>query len=112
MQIALDTVVYILLSLMLFSLVLAFLPKVEELGYTFSREETKLTKEEAINEIISIYIGTEKPKTILLKEEITRDELESELDNAGVDVAEFDFNFNSSSTLSIMKSEGRVIING
>ncbi len=112
MQIALDTVVYILLSLMLFSLVLAFLPNVEQLGYSFSKGEIKLSKEEAVNQIIDIYLGKESSKTILLKEEISSNYIINELNNTGVNLSNFEFNFNTSSSLSIMKSDGKVIING
>lgn len=112
MQIALDTVVYILLSLMLFSLVLSFLPKVEEMAYAFTKPQLKVSKEDAIQKIIDIYLDKEEPQTILLEEEIDRDYVQQQLENAGLNIDEFQLNFNSSTTLSIIKANGEVIING
>ncbi len=110
MQIALDTVVYIILSLMLFSLVIAFLPRVEDLGNAFVREKIKLTKEEAMNEIINVYLDKKNSSTIFLKEEITKEELEKMLNNSGLSNISIDFN--STSTLTITKVDGEVVING
>ena len=112
MQIALDTVIYILLSLMLFSLVMSFLPKVEQLSYVYAKEDLRVDKEEAIDIIIDVYLSKREEETLILKDRMTKEYLEQKLEEAGLNNGDFEINFNTATAISIVKEDGRVIING
>ncbi len=113
MQIALDAVVYIILSLSLFALVLAFLPQVEYLSTTLVKPPLKLEKEKAIEKIIEVYLGKTNYTSILLKEELNKTYIEKELQNNGVSLENFSINIEGeTNSITVFIEDGEVIING
>ena len=108
MQIALDSLVYLILALALFSLVVAMLPKIEDFGFSLS--QPGMTKEEFLDALVSAYMNNQN-FTAITAQEITSEEVEAYLSNLSI-ADKFKLNFNVSHTFSVKVENGVVIVNG
>lgn len=116
MQIALDTIVYVLLTLSLFSMVTAMLPKIEQVAMLSAKEQTQphaTTVKEAVNGIIDVYLGKRESFVAVFDYEIKDYELDKMLSDAGLGPGKYEINFNRANSITVIKNkEGIVIING
>ena len=113
MQIALDTVIYLVLALTLFSLVISFFPKIEELSKSSLIDKGLVkSKEELVQRIVAVYLGEVEEEVVLLNKSIAKEELKELLEKAGMREESFVLNFSNSTSLVIRKLDKKVVISG
>ena len=108
MQIALDSLVYLLLALALFSLIVAMLPKIED--FSFSLLNQGMSKEEFFNALVDAYMNNQSFKAIT-SEDISSKEVSEYLSSLGIE-DKFELNFNYSHTFVVRHENSKVIVNG